>query len=209
MQSTNATTREKNASVNAMLEKITKKLPDKKYKIILADPPWTYNDKALAGRRGAGCKYDTMTLDELKRLPVPEIADKNCVLFMWCTWPQIEGGLELIESWGFTYKTKAFTWVKTNSDGTLFMGMGGWTRSNDEFVLLATKGKPKRVNAGINSVILSPIQDHSKKPHIFRTKIIELMGDLPRIELFARTKVHGWDTWGNDDKLELQPLEYF
>lgn len=190
--------------VNVMID-----FPDKKYKIILADPPWTYNDKALAGRRGAGCKYDLMTLDDLGKLPVSQIADKDCVLFMWCTWPQIEGGLDLIKRWGFQYKTKAFTWIKTNPNGTLFMGMGGWTRSNDEFILLATKGKPKRINAGINSVILSPIQEHSKKPNIFRTKIIELMGDLPRIELFARTRVNGWDTIGNDEKLKLEPLEEY
>lgn len=183
--------------------------PDKKYKIILADPPWTYNDKALAGRRGAGCKYDLMTLDELKQLPIKKISDNDCILFMWCTWPQIEGGLELIKLWGFEYKTKAFTWVKTNSNSTLFMGMGSWSRSNDEFILLATKGKPKRINAGINSVILSPIQKHSKKPDIFRKKIIELVGDLPRIELFARTKVHGWDVWGNDQNLKLEPLEEY
>lgn len=185
------------------------KLPDKKYKIIVADPPWTYNDKALAGRRGAGCKYDTMTLDDLKLIPIRNISAKDCVLFMWCTWPQIKGGLELMESWGFQYKTKAFTWIKTDSNGKLFMGMGGWTRANDEFVLLGTKGSPKRKDAGVPSVIISPVKKHSEKPDIFRNKIVQLCGDLPRIELFARTKVHGWTTVGNDEKLKLEPLEEY
>jgi len=183
--------------------------PDKKYKIIYADPPWEYDDKALAGNRGAGCKYDLLSNDDLSKLPIQEICDSDCILFMWCTWPKIKDCLELIESWGFEYKTKAFTWVKTNSNGTIFMGMGRWTRANDEFILLATRGKPSRINAGIQSVFMSTPKKHSQKPDIFRKYILELVGDLPRIELFARTRVHGWDTWGNDEKLEAQPLEEF
>ena len=184
--------------------------PTKKYSIIYADPPWTYDDKALSGNRGAGCKYDLMTIDELKKLPINQIANDNCVLAMWCTWPQISEGLDLINVWGFEYKTKLFTWVKTNSNGTIFMGMGRHTRSNDEFILLGTKGKGiSRLDAGIKSIILSQYTSHSEKPNIFRSKIVQLYGDLPRIELFARTKVHGWDVWGNDEKLEATPLESF
>ena len=183
--------------------------PDKKYKIIYADPPWQYDDKALAGNRGAGCKYYLMSIEELKNLPVYDIADDNCVLAMWCTWPQIQEGLDLIKAWGFTYKTKLFTWVKTNTNGTIFMGMGRHTRSNDEFILLGMKGSVSRLDAGIRSVELLPIDKHSKKPNLFRDKLIQLYGDLPRIELFARTKVHGWDVWGNDEKLNNTPLENY
>jgi len=181
--------------------------PKKKYKIIYADPAWTYDDKALAGNRGAGCKYDLMTLDELRQIDVP--TDNDCILFMWVTYPKLQDGLDLIGAWGFKYKTVAFTWIKVDSNNKFLLGMGRWTRSNAEIVLLATKGKPTRINAGINQIVKSTPKEHSKKPNIVRQKIIELVGDLPRIELFARTKVHGWDVWGNDSKLDNKPLEAF
>ena len=183
--------------------------PNKKYKIIYADPPWEYDDKALAGNRGACCKYDVMNEEQIKNLPVGSIADDDSILFLWATFPKLPEAFEVIKSWGFTYKTKAFTWIKTNKNGRIFMGMGRWTRSNDEVCLLATKGKPKRRDAGMPSVIFTDIQEHSEKPDVFRSKIIQLVGDLPRIELFARTKIHGWDTWGNDEKLKFEPLEAF
>ena len=185
-------------------------LPNKKYQIIYCDPAWQYDDKALAGNRGAECKYDVMELSALKLIPIQKIADENCVLFMWCTFPMLDSGLELINAWGFQYKTVAFTWLKRNKNSSnFFMGMGTWTRSNQEIVLLAVKGKPKRVSAGVRQIIDSPIREHSKKPAVVRQRIIQLCGDLPRIELFARTKVHGWDVVGNDPKLDNKPLEVF
>lgn len=183
--------------------------PDKKYKIIYADPAWSYSDKALAGNRGAGCKYDVMTLELIQALPVNTIADDDCILFLWATYPLIQEALDVIKEWGFTYKTKAFTWVKKTKIGTYFMGMGNWTRANDEIVLLAVKGKPKRVDCGISSIVVTDIQEHSEKPDEVRQRIVKLCGDIPRIELFARTKIHGWDVWGNDPKLKLEPLEAF
>ena len=183
--------------------------PTKKYKIIYADLPLTYNDKALAGNRGAGCKYDLMTDDELLKLKVSELADDNCILFLWATFPKIQECLNCIKAWGFTYKTVAFTWIKKSGNGTNFMGMGRWTRANAEIVLLATKGKPKRIDAGVKQIIESTIAKHSQKPDEVRKRILKLCGDISRIELFARTKVHGWDVWGNDEKLENQPLEAF
>jgi N6-adenosine-specific RNA methylase IME4 len=169
-----------------------------KYQIIYSDPAWTYEDKALAGNRGAGCKYDLMTIPEMKNLPVKDMADKDCVLFMWVTMPKLNECFELINSWGFEYKTVAFTWVKTNrNNGQPFMGMGRWTRANAELCLLATKGKPKRINAGVQQIVLSKIREHSQKPDEVYTRIEELMGDLPRIELFSRHKREGWDVWGN------------
>jgi len=183
--------------------------PDKKYKIIYADPAWSYSDKALAGNRGASCKYDVMTLELIKALPVNTIADDDCILFLWATYPLIQEALDVIKAWGFTYKTKAFTWVKKTKIGTYFMGMGNWTRANDEIVLLAVKGKPKRVDCGISSIVVTDIQEHSEKPDEVRQRIVKLCGDISRIELFARTKIHGWDTWGNDSKLKLEPLEAF
>lgn len=172
---------------------------DKKYNIIYADPPWTYRDKALSGNRGACCKYPVMSIKDLCGLPIKYIADTNCVLFLWVTMPKINECFNVIEKWGFEYKTCAFTWVKRNKKKpTWFMGMGRWTRANAELCLLATKGKPKRVNASIHSVIDTPIEEHSKKPEVTRDRIVQLLGDLPRIELFARQKVDGWDCWGNE-----------
>ena len=173
-------------------------LPNKKYKIIYADPPWSYKDKALAGNRGACCKYPVMSIDEIKNLPVKDIADDDCILFMWVTFPKLNECFEVIKEWGFEYKTNAFTWVKKYKNGDNFMGMGRWTRANAEICLLATKGKQKRVNAGVRQIIESVPEKHSKKPDIVRDKIVELCGDLPRLEMFARNKSVKWETWGNE-----------
>lgn len=178
---------------------------NKKYQIIYADPPWSYNDKALAGNRGACCKYDVMSIDDIKNLPIHKLADDNCILFMWVTMPKLNECFSVIESWGFEYKTCAFTWVKKNKKSdSWFWGMGRWTRANAELCLLATKGKPKRISAGVHSVIDTPIEGHSKKPDIVRDKILELCGDLPRVELFARQKVNGWDSWGNEIESDIE-----
>jgi len=173
---------------------------EKKYSIIYADPPWSYKTghtkkwKGLAERH-----YETMTIKEIGKLPVEKIADKDAVLFMWVTFPCLKEGLKVIEEWGFTYKTVAFNWVKQNKKGAeLFWGLGFWTRSNSEICLLATKGRPKRISASVHSVIMSPVQKHSKKPEEAKQRIVELMGDLPRIELFAREVSPGWDAWGNE-----------
>ena len=140
-----------------------------------------------------------MTDQDLYQLPVSSLADKNCVLFLWCTFPKLSEALNLINAWGFTYKTVAFVWVKQNKSGKgYFWGLGWWTRSNAEICLLAVKGKPKRKNAGIHQLILSPVEQHSKKPDIVRDKIVSLTGDVPRIELFARQTTPGWDVWGNE-----------
>ena len=118
---------------------------------------------------------------------------------MWATFPMLREALDVIEAWGFSYKTVAFNWVKQNRNGTgIFMGLGNWTRSNSEICLLATKGKPKRISGSVRSVVLSPLQQHSRKPAEIRDRIVELMGDLPRIELFAREATPGWDVWGNE-----------
>lgn len=171
----------------------------KKYSIIYADPPWSYRDKALAGKRGAGCKYNVQSKEWLDNLPVSNIAADDCILFLWVTMPKLNECWDLIEKWGFEYKTVAFTWVKRNKiKPTWFWGMGCWTRANAELCLLATKGKPKRVDAGVHSVVESKIRKHSQKPDEVRDRIISLVGDLPRVELFARNKTDGWDVWGNE-----------
>jgi len=171
-----------------------------KYNIIYCDVPWTYTDKARAGNRGVEFKYPTMKLDDVCELPVDEIADDNCCLFFWVTSPQLPNMFRVLDSWGFTYKNKAFNWIKTNKKktDTLFWGMGNWTRANSEDCYLAVKGKPKRKSAKVHQVIMSSVTKHSSKPPEVRDRIVQLCGDVPRIELFAREKTDGWDVLGND-----------
>lgn len=168
------------------------------YSIIYADPPWSYDDKANSGKRGACHKYPLMSDQEIYDLPVKTIAADDAILFLWATMPKLREAFEVIDSWGFTYKTNAFTWVKRYRNGRWFMGMGQWTRSNAELCLLATKGKPGRVGKGVSSVIDWPVMEHSRKPCEIRDRIVRLCGDLPRIELFSRESAPGWDYWGKD-----------
>ena len=168
-----------------------------KYNIIYADPPWKY----WGGRvKGAGINhYPVMELKDICNLPVSDLAAEDCLLFLWTTFPKIYEALEVITAWGFEYKTVAFVWVKqTKSGGDWFMGCGYWTRSNAEICLLATKGKPVRFSKAVHQLIIAPVEQHSKKPDVTRDKIVELAGNLPRVELFARQKACGWDVWGNE-----------
>lgn len=172
-----------------------------KYSIIYSDPPWqfkTYSDKGKG--RSADCHYPTMSKSEIQNLPIQNIAAKNSVLFLWVTAPCLIEGIELISAWGFTYKTVAFTWIKQNRKAdSIFKGMGYYTRSNAEYCLLATRGRVlDRKSRSISSVVISHIEEHSKKPDEVRSRIVQLFGDLPRIELFARQTVEDWDCWGNE-----------
>ena len=128
-----------------------------------------------------------------------DIAEKDCVLFLWAVNHSLPQAFEVIENWGFTYKTMGFVWAKQNikSEG-FFTGLGYWTRGNPELCLLATKGKPSRVSKAVKELIVAPREQHSKKPNIIKSHIIDICGDLPRIELFARQTTEGWDSWGNE-----------
>ena len=172
----------------------------KKYNVILADPPWSFRAWSSKGMgRSAEQHYSTMRLEDIKALPVADLAAEDCVLFLWATFPMLKEALEVIDTWGFTYKTVAFTWVKENRKSPgLFWGLGYWTRANAEVCLLATRGSPKRQSAAVHQVILSPIERHSKKPDAVRERIVALMGDVTRVELFARQETPGWDVWGNE-----------
>lgn len=145
-----------------------------------------------------------MSIEELCALPVERLAEKDCLLFLWATFPQLPEALQLIKAWGFTFKTVAFVWLKRNKKSpTWFYGLGYWTRGNAEICLLAKRGKPKRRSAGVHQFIISPVEEHSKKPDVTRDKIVELAGDLSRVELFARQKTPGWDVWGNEVTSDL------
>ena len=172
---------------------------DKKYNIIYADPAWKYNFGKTSSRF-VNNKYTVMTKEDICNLPIQNIADKDCVLLMWITFPKLDWAIDVIKSWGFEYKTCAFTWIKQNKKSeSLFWGMGYYTRSNAEICLLATKGNPlPRLSHKVHSVIMSPIEEHSKKPAETRDRIVKLFGNIPRIELFARQTCDGWDCWGNE-----------
>lgn len=150
-----------------------------------------------------------MSIEDICKLPVDKLADKDCVLFMWITFPTLVEGLKVLEHWGFKYKTVAFVWIKQNKKTpSLFWGLGFWTRANAEICILATKGKPKRMSAKVHQVIISPVEEHSKKPDETRKRIVELLGDIPRVELFARQKANGWDSWGNEVKCDIDLMKY-
>jgi len=175
----------------------------KKYQIIYADPPWSYKVWSGKGKTAAN-HYDLMTIDDICKLPISDICDKDCVLFLWVTPPCLEESFKVIKAWGFTYKTIGFTWVKRNKKGRgWFWGLGYWTRANSEFCLIATKGKPKRIATDVHQVIDASVGEHSRKPPEVRDRIVRLMGDIPRVELFARDRnelfdeYSGWDVWGN------------
>lgn len=176
----------------------------KKYQVIYADPAWKYNFGETSSRF-VNKKYTVMSKEDICSLPVNKLSDNNAVLLMWITFPKLDWAFDVIKAWGFEYKTCAFTWIKTNKKSNgLFWGMGYYTRSNAELCLLATKGNPlKRLSHSIHSVITSPIEEHSKKPAIVRNKIVELFGDLSRVELFARQKTEGWDVWGNEVESDI------
>jgi N6-adenosine-specific RNA methylase IME4 len=181
--------------------KILKKSAKTKYSIILADPPWSYKCWTKKSTRTADSHYDVMDINDIKSLPVNDIASDNAALFMWITFPFLVESLEVIKAWGFTYKTNAFAWVKRNkkNTGTWFRGLGHYTRANAELCFVATKGKVlPRLSQSVHSVVDTPIEGHSKKPDVVRDRIVELFGDIPRIELFARQEVVGWDCLGNE-----------
>jgi len=171
--------------------------PNKKYNIIYADPPWSYKGKMM--NSSVTDHYSVMTINDICNLPVKKIANKNCILFMWVTLPKLNEFMKVVNAWGFEYKSTAFVWCKKNKiSDSFFLGLGRWTRANPEICILATKGKTKRLSQSIRQLQVFPIQEHSKKPNKFRDLIIELVGNLPRIELFAREKTEGWDVWGNE-----------
>jgi N6-adenosine-specific RNA methylase IME4 len=174
--------------------------PNKKYQIIYADPPWSYNDKMSGHSFSLGPKYETQSKQWISQLPVNEISEKDCCLFLWVTSPLFDEGIKVLEDWGFTYKTVAFVWSKYTKNGKLIHNLGRWTMGNVECCLLGVKGKPNswRIDKSIKQIVQAERTRHSQKPQAVRDRIVRLLGDRPRIELFARQKTEGWDVWGNE-----------
>ena len=169
------------------------------YRVIYADPPWSFATYSRKGKgRSAEAHYDCMGLDEIKVTPVADWAAGDCALFLWATDPLLPRALEVIAAWGFIYKTVAFTWVKTTKDGTGFpIGCGFWTRANPELCLLATRGRPQRISRSVRQLILAPRRAHSRKPDEVYERIESLVPG-PYLELFARRRRLGWESWGQE-----------
>ncbi|MEI7195038.1 MT-A70 family methyltransferase [Pectobacterium versatile] len=182
-----------------------------KFKLIYADPPWSYRDKVKDGNRGVDFKYPTMDLSAICRLPAWELADpESCLLAMWWVPTQPTEALKVMDAWGFRLMTmKGFTWHKVGSrqrDKSV-IGMGHMTRANSEDCLFAVRGKlPERLDASICQHITAPRFEHSAKPPEIRDLLLRLLGDVPRIELFARESAPGWDVWGNDCESTVELL---
>lgn len=177
------------------------------YGAILADPPWSFDvwSKDTGNGRSASAHYSTAAWEDLASLPVSDLALPDCVLFVWVCWPSLPQALKIITDWGFAYKTCGFDWLKANNTQPSFfieeiptqIGMGYWTRANSEPCLLATHGKPKRLNADVRQGIIAPRREHSRKPDGIHERIERLVAG-PYCELFARQKRKGWDVWGNE-----------
>lgn len=190
-------------------------LPRGHFRAIYADPPWHFQTYNEAGRQRSpdwkpfkgspSIHYDTMSAEAIRALPVADLAADDSCLFLWICWPLLSEALELITAWGFTYKTCAFSWTKAHAgqiemfrdDADVQVGMGYWTRSNSEVCLLATRGKPRRLNADVRQAIIEPRREHSRKPDCVPARIERLVGG-PYLELFARTQRPGWTVWGNE-----------
>jgi N6-adenosine-specific RNA methylase IME4 len=169
-----------------------------KYGAILIDPPWSYRDTCGAGERGAAYKYSLMSIADIAALDVGNVADEDCALFCWATGPMMADAVRCIETWGFRFMTVGFVWVKLTKHRKLHWGMGSMTRANAEFVLVAKRGKPKRVSAGVHQIVEVPKRGHSVKPDEIHQRIETLLGDVSRCELFARRSRPGWRCVGFD-----------
>lgn len=190
----------------------------KKYNIIYADPPWSYDKKI--GQGIADDIYETMDIESIKSLPIQNLSADDCFLFLWVTFPMLIEGLDVIKAWGFKYKTLGFSWIKTNKRQNqnqlsflpidfidTFFGIGHYTKSNCEVCLIGKKGNPKIIDNTVSSIIIAPLRGHSRKPDETRDLIVKLCGDLPRVELFARQKIDGWDCWGNEVENTVELLQ--
>jgi N6-adenosine-specific RNA methylase IME4 len=189
-------------------------LPEEKYDIIYADPPWDYGGKMQFDKSGrkdvnknwennifisaANFKYPTLKTKEMKKIPIKEIAKDDCLLFMWVTNPHLAQGIELGQAWGFEYKTVAFVWDKMNHNP------GQYTLSYCELCLVFKRGRiptPRGVR-NIKQLVREPRAKHSQKPKIILHNIEKMFPTQKRIELFARHKPEGWDVWGLDVREE-------
>jgi len=171
-------------------------IPKDYYNTILCDPPWPYKDKMKGHSFSLDHEYETQSKTWLKDLPVKSISAKDSLLLLWATSPNLPLALEVMQSWGFKYKTIAFVWSKLTKHGKRVSNLGRWTMGNVEIVLLGTRGKPQRLSKNVKQFLEAERTVHSRKPNAIRQRIEQLMGG-PYIELFARGASENWDQFGN------------
>jgi N6-adenosine-specific RNA methylase IME4 len=190
-----------------------KALKGKRYGVILADPPWKFIAWGKSKReRGPGRHYKTLDLATIKALPVGDLAADDCVLLLWIPDAHLREGFDVLDAWGFTFKTVAFYWAKLNKRQKLgdywVTGMGYWTRANPEQCWLATRGKPKRLARNVRRLIVEAVREHSRKPTATHGRIERLLSG-PYVELFTRHTKPGWDCWGDQtEKFEDKNLAF-
>lgn len=175
-----------------------------KYDILLLDPPWPYTGSPTKDA-AAGKHYPLMTLAEIQAIPVRAMMNKRAILFLWATCPRLPDAIQTIEAWGIWFRSVSFIWVKTRKDGGIISGQGvppSTTKPTTELLLAATTMRTGRpfplLDHAMGQVVLAPRGAHSAKPAVFREKIVQLYGDRPRLEMFARERVDGWDSSGLD-----------
>lgn len=182
-------------------------LPRGRFSIVYADPPWQYRARSWRGEnRSADHHYETQSLAWIRALPVCEVIRPHSAVFLWVTAPMLQEGIGTLRAWGFRYSTIAFVWIKTTKAGKIWSGQGYSTRQNAELCLLGRWGSGlKRKRRDVSQIVLSPRDIHSRKPAIVRDRIVDLYGDVPRVELFAVDPAPGWSAWGKPHRGALQP----
>ena len=176
----------------------------KKYQIIYADPPWQYKSKECLAKKSIlngklNFHYPTMSLNQIKELPIKNITDDDCLLFLWVVSPMLDDCIEVLKAWGFKYSTVGFVWYKEKTNP------GSYTMSECEICLIGKKGKIPTPRGGrnIRQFIREKKTKHSSKPTEIRQRIEEMFPLQKKVELFAREKGEGWDVWGNEVESDL------
>lgn len=180
-------------------------LPRRHFGCIACDPPWFFKFQSKKGEFGRPQHYARMSIAEIKALPVGDLAATDCFLFLWTTAPMLRRSFEVIDAWGFKYKSVAFDWIKTNPRAPqMFTGCNDWhmgqgytTRKNAEYCLLATRGRPVRQSKAVRALIVSPRLLHSQKPNEFYRRV-ETFCKGPRLDIFSRIDRQNWTAWGNE-----------
>ncbi len=178
-------------------------MPQKKYQLIYCDPPWQFKNKKTGGsmKSGAANQYKVTSMDDLKNIDVQSITHDDAILIMWYVGSMPQEAIDLVHTWGFKIKNmNGFVWRKLTKKGLPFFGMGFYTRAGSESAIIAVKGKGSSLikNRSIRAVIEASVSVHSKKPEIFKDQIVKLVGDIPRLEMFARQSTDGWDLFGDE-----------
>ena len=187
----------------------------KKYQIIYADPPWKYGSKHYQdGNRifkPLSFMYETMSITDIKNLPIKNMVGKDSACFLWVTDSHLKEGIDVLESWGFKYKTIAFNWIKKTNKGNTYVNFAPWTLKSSEICLLGIKGTMGKIKTDntVRQLIEAERTKHSKKPMEARKRIERLFADVNRIELFARENFIGWDAWGNEAENIIDLSEYY